>query len=174
MQWRALKIDTREVRVAATGETFQTLATFQGHDGESDIVRAHLVADGDDICLLTEYEDAAGKRALGRTTQWPREVFYHCMNSPTAALFDAVDTETPAESEGQGGSGQSAAPVQPAAPATTDTPQQGATGGSGDPAAPAGENPLDAMGEPLAETHAEALERSIALQDAQDDGTPPA
>lgn len=105
MQWRALQVASRDVRLASTGETFRTLASFQGHDGESDIIKAHLVADGGDICLLTEYEDAAGARALGRTTQWPAQIVYHCMMVATDDVRDAIAL-----------AGYGAPPVQPPAP----------------------------------------------------------
>lgn len=73
MNWRPLDITPRDVTLA-TGESLRTLASFQGFDGQSDILRAHLALDGGDIVLLTEFEDASGKRQLGRTTQWPAQI----------------------------------------------------------------------------------------------------
>jgi hypothetical protein len=110
MQWRALSIEPRDVTLA-NGETLRTLASFQGADGDRDILKAHIVLDAGDFALVTEFESADGKRQFGRTTQWPREIIYHCMNSPTPTFFDAVDTEINPESEAQGGSGDPAAPA---------------------------------------------------------------
>jgi hypothetical protein len=73
MKWRLLESAT-EVVITAGGEHTAPIASFQGNDGFKDILKAHLVKDGDCLCLLTEFEKADGEHAFSRTTQWPLDI----------------------------------------------------------------------------------------------------
>lgn len=74
MQWNALNIQQPRTVTLRSGESLRTVVSFQGSDGDHDIVRAHIALDGRDVVLLTEFEDASGNRLLGRTTQWPIDI----------------------------------------------------------------------------------------------------
>ena len=104
MKWTPIE-KYEGVVVTNSGESFVPLASFQGSDEVKDLVKVHMIEDGDCICLLSEYEDPTGRRLVARTTQWPKEIIKHSLNRPTPAFFDAVDPVAPEapEPEQQGG-----------------------------------------------------------------------
>jgi hypothetical protein len=165
MQWRALSIEPRDVTLA-NGETLRTVASFQGADGDRDILKAHVCLDAGDLALVTEFESADGKRQFGRTTQWPAEIVVHLggmdmfrprmeIEEPAPSTEDEtqskaiMDSLTPDEIA-EAGSASLAYMRKKIALKTEINPESEAQGGSGDPAAPAGPVVIEPKGEPPA------------------------